>query len=88
MDTGSTGWCIVPTLLYMGDTHEGNRGTEAIVARFTRRFTPSIHQPTEWLVLIGTDCQEYWMRMNVPDEVLVRRRLCLSPDTPVLIGRP
>lgn len=58
------------------------------MARFTRRFTPTTQKSAEWLVLIGEDCREYWLSMSVPDEVLVRRRLCLNPDTPVLIGRP
>jgi hypothetical protein len=57
--------------------------------QFTRRFTPSNHEPMLWLVLVGDDgAIEHWERMCVPDESFVRRKHLIPQDVPVLIGRP
>ena len=56
---------------------------------FTRRFTPSMCEPHEWLVLVGENCdREHRLRMRVPDEDFVRRLYCIPQNVPVLIGRP
>lgn len=71
-----------------GNRSREHAGGKAIMARFTRRNTPPCAESFEWLVLIGENCQEYWVWMRIPDESIVRKRLHVNPDTPVLIGRP
>lgn len=42
----------------------------------------------EWLVLVGDECIEHWVKMLMPDEKFVRLQLSLKEDVPILIGRP
>lgn len=58
------------------------------MSKFTRRFSPSIVESFEWLVLVGDDAEaEFYVYARVPDEHYFRRILNISQNTPIVYGR-
>ncbi len=57
--------------------------------QITRRMSPGMAEPTEWLIYIGADCaREERVIWPIPDETYARRVFRIPPEVPVLIGRP
>jgi hypothetical protein len=58
------------------------------MARFTPRCSTTPVTPYVWLVLVGDDCKEHWVQMQIPDEDFIRRQLRIPPGVEILVGRP
>jgi hypothetical protein len=58
------------------------------MSTFSPRFNTTPVEPYLWLVLVGADCKEHWVRAQIPDESFIRRQLRIPSGVEILVGRP
>jgi hypothetical protein len=58
------------------------------MSTFSPRFNTNPVAPYTWLVLVGNDCKEHWVQMQIPDESFIRRQLRIPAGVEILVGRP